>query len=54
MEHLRSAVEQVQPSDVDSYEELIAKFQRLVSQATPKDDLVSKPPSRRLTSVSTW
>ncbi|XP_035837705.1 calmodulin-interacting protein 111 isoform X3 [Helianthus annuus] len=38
MEHLRSAIEQVQPSDVDSYEELTQKFQRLVVQATPKDD----------------
>ncbi|KAI3665254.1 hypothetical protein L6452_43878 [Arctium lappa] len=38
MEHLRSAIQQVQPSDVDSYEELTEKFQRLVSAATPKDD----------------
>ncbi|KAJ9544127.1 hypothetical protein OSB04_023834, partial [Centaurea solstitialis] len=36
MEHLRSAIEQVQPSDVESYEELTEKFQRLVSAATPK------------------
>ncbi|KAI3525882.1 hypothetical protein L1887_05013 [Cichorium endivia] len=34
MEHLRSAIEQVQPSDVESYEELTEKFQRLVSTAT--------------------
>ncbi|KAK9069289.1 hypothetical protein SSX86_013405 [Deinandra increscens subsp. villosa] len=54
MEHLRSAIEQVQPSDMDSYGELTSKFQRLVSQAIPEDDLVSKPPSRRLTSVSSW
>ncbi|KAL8213719.1 hypothetical protein R6Q57_003168 [Mikania cordata] len=54
MEHLRSAIGQVQPSDSDSYEELTAKFQRLVSQATPKDELVFKPSSRRLASVSSW
>ncbi|XP_076895055.1 calmodulin-interacting protein 111 isoform X2 [Bidens hawaiensis] len=54
MEHLRSAIGQVQPSDVDIYEELTAKFQRLVSQVTPKDDLVSKPPPKRLTSVTSW
>ncbi|XP_024975529.1 calmodulin-interacting protein 111 isoform X2 [Cynara cardunculus var. scolymus] len=38
MKHLRSAIEQVQPSDVDSYQELTEKFQRLVSVATPNDD----------------
>ncbi|KAI7748779.1 hypothetical protein M8C21_022783 [Ambrosia artemisiifolia] len=54
MEHLRSAIEQVQPSDVDSYEELTAKFQRLVSQATPKDDLETGPSSRKSTSSSSW
>lgn len=52
MEHLRCAIEQVQPSDVESYEELTAKFQRLVSAATPKDDVISEMSSKRLDSVS--
>lgn len=52
MEHLRFAIEQVQPSDVESYEELTAKFQRLVSAATPKDDVISEMSSKRLDSVS--
>ncbi|GJV04588.1 calmodulin-interacting protein 111 isoform X1 [Tanacetum coccineum] len=54
MEHLRTACEQVQPSDVESYEELTAKFQRLVSAATTKDDLLSETSSTISTSVSRW
>ncbi|XP_071687523.1 calmodulin-interacting protein 111-like [Rutidosis leptorrhynchoides] len=38
MEHIRSAIEQMQPSDVESYEDLTRKFQRLVSVATPEND----------------
>ncbi|KAL4587339.1 hypothetical protein LXL04_000208 [Taraxacum kok-saghyz] len=41
MEHLRYAIEQVPPSDVESYEELTERFQRLVSTASKKDDLLS-------------
>ncbi|GKB38681.1 calmodulin-interacting protein 111 isoform X1, partial [Tanacetum coccineum] len=52
MEHLRTACEQVQPSDAESYEELTAKFQRLVSAATTKDDLLSEMSSTISTSVS--
>ncbi|KAL6582570.1 hypothetical protein OROMI_006584 [Orobanche minor] len=37
MEHLRCAIEQVQPSDLESYEELTGKYQRLVSAVTPED-----------------
>lgn len=51
MDHLRSAIEQVPPSDVESYEELTEKFQRLVSTATRKDDFVPESAATGLSSV---
>lgn len=41
MEHLKSAMKQVQPSAVESYQELSAKFQRLVLSATSNDECSS-------------
>lgn len=37
MDHLTAAIKQVQPSEIDSYEELSQKFQRLVSSSAKLD-----------------
>lgn len=39
MEHLKSAVRLVEPSDIQSYEELATKFQRLVKSNIAEDKL---------------
>ncbi|XP_041024643.1 calmodulin-interacting protein 111 isoform X2 [Juglans microcarpa x Juglans regia] len=47
MQHLRTAIRQVQPSEIHSYEELSAKFQRLVhSAATEKELLIQQYSSK--------
>ncbi|GFS46761.1 cam interacting protein 111 [Actinidia rufa] len=39
MEHLKAAIKQVQPSEIESYQELTEKFQRLVLSNAKTDDL---------------
>ena len=39
MEHLKAAIKQVQPSEIESYQELTEKFQRLVLSSAKSDDL---------------
>ncbi|KAL6569867.1 hypothetical protein OROMI_014381 [Orobanche minor] len=50
MEHLRCAIEQVQPSDLESYE----KYQRLVSAVTPEDDTSLDHCSKKLATQPPW
>ncbi|THG06010.1 hypothetical protein TEA_021328 [Camellia sinensis var. sinensis] len=45
-EHLKTAIEQVQPSEIQSYQELSVKFQRLVHSSTERDVLHDQPCSR--------
>ncbi|KAL6522963.1 hypothetical protein OROHE_016469 [Orobanche hederae] len=54
MEHLRCAIEQVQPSDLESYEELTGKYQRLVSAVTPEDDTSLDHCSKKLATQPPW
>ena len=53
MEHLKNAIENVRPSEMQPYEELSEKFQRLVCSKAQSDDLVCQPqlsPSKGITS----
>ncbi|KAL6337620.1 hypothetical protein AAG906_037213 [Vitis piasezkii] len=50
MEHLKTAIRQVQPSELQSYQELSTKFQRLVHSSDKRDE--SGLPLR--SSKSTW
>lgn len=54
MEHLRMALKQVQPSEIQSYEELSVKFQRLVHTSAKTDGLADEPCSRRSNWKSFW
>ncbi|KAK9290121.1 hypothetical protein L1049_008285 [Liquidambar formosana] len=47
MEHSRTAIRQVHPSDTQSYQELSAKFQRLIRSYAKGDGLGYQPCSRR-------
>lgn len=38
MEHLKAAIKQVQPSEIESYQELKEKFERLVLSSAKTDD----------------
>uniref|UniRef100_A0A2P2LBL1 Calmodulin-interacting protein 111-like n=1 Tax=Rhizophora mucronata TaxID=61149 RepID=A0A2P2LBL1_RHIMU len=53
MEHLKSAIRQVQPTDIQSYEELSAKFQRLV-HSRHKEGLRFQNCSNRSNWFSLW
>ncbi|KAK2984061.1 hypothetical protein RJ640_012012 [Escallonia rubra] len=50
MEHLRFAIKQIQPTEVQSYDDLLAKFQRHV-QTTPERDGISH---QQCSSRSSW
>ncbi|KAL5546728.1 hypothetical protein UlMin_006415 [Ulmus minor] len=50
MEHLKTSIRQVQPSEVNSYQELSAKFQRLV-HSTGKEEKLS---TQECSSGSNW
>lgn len=54
MEHLRMALKQVQPSEIQSYEELSVKFQRLVHTSAKTEGLADEPCSRRSNWKSFW
>ncbi|XP_058222705.1 calmodulin-interacting protein 111 isoform X1 [Rhododendron vialii] len=54
MEHLKMAIKQVQPSEIQSYEELSVKFQRLVHSSAKTDGLEHQPSSRRSNWKSLW
>ncbi|CAK7340295.1 unnamed protein product [Dovyalis caffra] len=51
MQHLKSAIQQVQPTEIDSYQDLSAKFQRLV-HSSDKDELGNQEYSSRSNSLS--
>ncbi|XP_059637434.1 calmodulin-interacting protein 111-like isoform X1 [Cornus florida] len=50
VEHLKSAIEQVFPSEIQSYQELSTKFQRLVHSSATRDEVGYQPYS----SKSNW
>ncbi|KAA8519568.1 hypothetical protein F0562_013808 [Nyssa sinensis] len=54
MEHLKTAIKQVQPSKVQSYQELSTKFQRLVCSSATKDELPCQPCSSRSNWIPFW
>lgn len=43
MEHLKAGIRQVQPSNVQTYENLSTKFQRLVHSTAKENDFESEP-----------
>jgi hypothetical protein len=55
MKHLKTAIEQVKPSGIQSYEELSAKFQRLVhSSATERELGFQQHPPRKSNWFPIW
>ncbi|KAK1572522.1 hypothetical protein Q3G72_034057 [Acer saccharum] len=50
MKHLKTAIRQVQPSDIQSYKELSTKFQRLVHSSATED----RSGYQQCSSRSTW
>ncbi|XP_057785625.1 calmodulin-interacting protein 111 isoform X2 [Salvia miltiorrhiza] len=54
MEHLKAGVQQVQPSNVQMYENLSTKFQRLVHSTANEDDLEYKPCLIKPTHITLW
>lgn len=54
MQHLKTAIRQVQPLEIHSYQELSAKFQRLVHSNSEADRLEYQQCSNRSTAFSTW
>ena len=51
MQHLKTAIQQVQPTEINSYKDLSAKFQRLV-HSSDKDELGNQECSSRANSFS--
>lgn len=51
MQHLKTAIQQVQPTEINSYQDLSAKFQRLV-HSSDKDELGNQECSSRANSFS--
>ncbi|XP_044506158.1 calmodulin-interacting protein 111 isoform X2 [Mangifera indica] len=54
MEHLRTAIKQVQPSEIQSYKELSDKFQRLVHSNAEGDRLRNQHCSSKSTRFHIW
>ncbi|KAL0404778.1 UNVERIFIED_CONTAM: Calmodulin-interacting protein [Sesamum radiatum] len=54
MEHLKVGIQQVQPSDVQMYEKLSGKFQRLVHSTANEDDLECEPCSDKSSHIALW
>lgn len=55
MKHLKTAIRQVQPSEIESYQELSAKFQRIVHSDAQRDVLrYNQPGSGGLNTISFW
>ncbi|KAK4412808.1 Calmodulin-interacting protein [Sesamum alatum] len=54
MEHLKVGIQQVQPSDVQMYEKLSGKFQRLVHSTADEDDLECEPCSSKSSHIALW
>ncbi|KAJ4965875.1 hypothetical protein NE237_017724 [Protea cynaroides] len=55
MAHFKTAIERVQPSEVQSYHKYSAKFQRLVSSSSfTGDDLVCQASPRKSNWISLW
>lgn len=54
MEHLKAGVGQVQPSNVQMYENLSTKFQRLVHSIAKEDDSESEPCPIKPSNITLW
>uniref|UniRef100_A0A5B7BLR3 AAA+ ATPase domain-containing protein n=1 Tax=Davidia involucrata TaxID=16924 RepID=A0A5B7BLR3_DAVIN len=54
MEHLKTAIKQVQPNEIQSYQKLSTKFQRLVCSSATKDELGCQPCSSRSNWIPFW
>lgn len=54
MRHLKTAIRQVQPSEIHSYEELSAKFQRLVHSSATEEELGSQQSSSKSNWFPIW
>ncbi|KAL0359649.1 UNVERIFIED_CONTAM: Calmodulin-interacting protein [Sesamum angustifolium] len=54
MEHLKVGIQQVQPSDVQMYERLSGKFQRLVHSTANENDLECEPCSSKSSHIALW
>ncbi|KAI4300919.1 hypothetical protein L6164_034245 [Bauhinia variegata] len=54
MKHLKTAIKQVQPSEIQSYQQLSTKFQRAVHSSDTKDECISAQCSSRYTWFPIW
>ncbi|XP_047983509.1 calmodulin-interacting protein 111 isoform X1 [Salvia hispanica] len=54
MEHLKTGVQQVQPSNVDMYENLSSKFQRLVHSSAKEESLESETCTVKPSHITFW
>ncbi|XWS49534.1 hypothetical protein CRYUN_Cryun12cG0011300 [Craigia yunnanensis] len=54
MHHLKAAIRQAQPTEIQLYQELLAKFERLVHSSTVEETLGSQQCSTRSTGFTFW
>lgn len=54
MEHLKASIGNVEPSDIHTFQELSAKFQRLVSSDATEDVLVHQDRPRQSNRFHLW
>ncbi|CAK9152687.1 unnamed protein product [Ilex paraguariensis] len=54
MEHLKTAIKQAKPSEIQAYQELSSRFQRLVHSTAARDDLSNKPCQSRSNLIPLW
>lgn len=54
MEHLKNAIQNVRPTEIQPYQELSEKFQRLVCSKAQPDDLVCQPQLSPLKGIASW
>ncbi|XP_043695669.1 calmodulin-interacting protein 111 isoform X2 [Telopea speciosissima] len=52
--HFKTAIDRVQPSEVEPYHRYSARFQRLVSSSVTSDDMVCQASSRKSNWISFW
>ncbi|KZV47567.1 calmodulin-interacting protein 111-like [Dorcoceras hygrometricum] len=54
MEHLKAGIKQVQPSDMQTYDELSLRFQRLVHATSEEDNSICEPISSKQSPIPFW
>ncbi|KAL9237905.1 hypothetical protein vseg_012399 [Gypsophila vaccaria] len=54
MEHLERAIQLVRPSEIQPYQQLSEKFQRLVHSKAPSEDIVCRQPLSETNASSSW